>query len=196
MTTHCTISKYNWVLLSGRTPWKSSQRRQRSAVFKGLAIISCRLLSFLSLSRSPWTSSSLPLKNFVMNSKASSKVNPSISSSVSQTFLTGIPASCRAVTTKWHLGSILPCMMSVNSGILLGGSSSNPSSTRRTLDWFRRMNSKNFSLSSLWTSRGKSWSSMASHTLDSTPTSRHLSNRTNSNCGKQSSPTCFFVAQS
>ena len=195
--TQSTICKYSWVLPSGKTPSKSSQRRQSSAVLRGFVDISLSLLSLSSLSNSFLDKPFLPLKYFNIKFLTSSVLNPSISRRVSQTFLTGIPASCRAVTTKWQPGSILPWMISaMNSGSLLLGNSSKPSSSIKTFDWLFWMNFINFSLSSDWIPRGRSWSSIASQRLDCTSMSRHRSNRTNWKSGKQPPGLFFFVAQS
>ena len=192
---HFMISSYSWVLLSGKTPWNSSQMRQRRAVFRGFAARSLRFLSLSNLDRSFSAKFFMSLKYLMINSVASSSVNPSICSRVSQSIRNLIPASCRAVATTRHFGSSLrPWMISVKTGNLLVGTSSNPSSASKTLDWFWQMKLKNLSLTSSSTSRGRSWSSMASHRSDFI--SRHLSNKTVWNLGKSSSASCFRVAQS
>ena len=106
--THSTISRYNLALLSGKTPSNSSQKRQRSEVFRGFAVMSFRFASPPSLNKSFCAKSFLFLKYLTIKFCASCSVNPSISSRVSQCILTFIPASCRAVTTNRHFGSTLP----------------------------------------------------------------------------------------
>ena len=121
-------------------------------------------------------------------------VNPLTSSSVSQYFRTLTPASCRAVATTRQFGSTRPWIICENIGSFFSETSSNPSSTRRTLDWLWRMKSKNLSRWSSSTSRGRSWSLMASQRSDST--SRHLTKSTIRKFEKQFPVACFPVAQS
>ena len=166
LRTQSTISRYSCVPLSGNIPSKSSHRRQRSTVFKGLSVNCLRFSSRFSLINSfsaKWASS---LKYLTINSRASSLVKPSISSNLSQHSRTSIPTSCRAVTTMWHLCKIRPWITSLNAGNILVGNSSNPSSTSKMSGWLWRMNLKNSSLSSFVTSWGRSWSSMAFQRTD------------------------------
>ena len=166
LRTHSTISRYSCVPLSGKIPLKSSQRRQRSTVFKGLSVNCVRFSSRVSLTNSVSAKCAFSLKYLTINSRASSLVKPSISSKLSQHSRTSIPTSCRAVTTMWHFGSIRPSMTFVNTANILAGNSSRPSRTSKMSRWLWRMNSKNPSLSSLVTCWGRSWASIASQRTD------------------------------
>ena len=152
--------------LSGKIPLKSSQRRQRSAVFKGFSVSCLRFMSSFSLFKSFRAKPTSVLKYLTINVSAFSLVKPKISTKLSQHPRSFIPTFFRAVTTMWHLGSILPWMISLNAGNILVGNQSNPSSTSKTLDWFWRTNLKNSSFSSFVISRGRSCSSMASQRTD------------------------------
>ena len=77
---------------------------------------------------------------------------------------------------------------------LLGSTSSNPSRTKRTFDWFSRMNLKKHSLAWSSISSGKIWSSIASQMLDWI--SLHLRSSSTSISGKDGSHLSFLVAQS
>ena len=166
LKTHSTISRYSCVPLCGKTPSKSSQRRHRSAVFNGLFVNCLRLSSQSILFKSFRSKCGAVLKNLAIKARASSRVNPSISSKVSQYWRTFIPTSCRAVATMWHFGSILPWMISLNAGNRLTGNSSSPSRTTKTSCWLWRTNLKNSSFSCLVKLRGRSWSSIASQKTD------------------------------
>ena len=124
-----------------------------------------------------------------MKDYPSSLVNPSTFSSVSQYFRTLTLASCRAVAATRQLGSTRPWTISENMD-----SFTQPPSTRRTLDWLWRMKSKNLPHWSSPTSRGRSWSPMASQKPDWTL--RHLIKSTITKFVKQFPVVCFPVAQS
>ena len=161
LRTHSIISRYSCVALSGKMPSKSSHKRHRSTLFKGLSVNSLRFLSSSSLINSFSAKCASSLKYLTINSRASSLVKPSISNKLSQHSRNSIPTSCRAVATMRHFCKILPWITSLNAGKKLVGNSSKPSSTSRMPGWLWRMNLKNSSLSSFVTSWGRSWSSMA-----------------------------------
>ena len=72
--------------------------------------------------------------------------------------------------------------------------SSNPSSTKRTFDWFSRTNLKKHSLAWSSISAGRIWSSIAFKMLDFT--SWHLRSNNTSMSGKEGSNSFCLVAQS
>ena len=77
---------------------------------------------------------------------------------------------------------------------LLVSASSSPSRTKRTLDWFSRMNLKKYSLAWVSISSGRIWSSIASQMSDLI--SWHLRSRSTSISGKDGSHSFCLVAQS
>ena len=197
LRTHSTISTYNWVLLVGKLPCKSSQRTQSKAVFRGFDIISRKSLDpekGESCFRSLRAKGLFFVKYLMMKVSASSVVNPTISHRVSQSRLIFTSASCLDVKTMRHLDNSLLSASFKYMGSLLGSASSKPSSTNKTLDWFSRMNLKKFSLDSLSTSSGRICSSIASQMLVSI--SWHLSSSSNSISGKDSSHSSCLFAQS
>ena len=132
LRTQFVISRYRWVLLEGRLPLKSSQRRQRSAVVKGFTVssLSAPLHSISLKSFRPRASMSLKYRR--MKFLEPSSANPTISIKVSQYLLTLTPPSCLDVSTIWHLGSSLLSTRSENTCLGVEGASSNPSSTSNT----------------------------------------------------------------
>ena len=196
---------YNRVLLFGNTPSKSSHITHSKVVFNGFLVNPSRSLvtpeltdrgkgHTISISVLAKSSLWMFLKYFWMKLFASSFVNPTISHSVSQYLLTSLPVSWRAVRTMKQSESSLPWTRLKNIFRFLGSASSSPSRTKRTLDWFSRINLKKRFLAWSSISSGRSWSSIASQISDFI--SWHLRNSNTSISEKEESQSPCLVAQS